>query len=142
MDMKIARIVCAFVATFSVVAIAAPGGVVDTDAGTYTLTVNAGVTNVITAEDVTAASGYALVKKGTGTLLSGADTAGFAGEIRIEEGILFVNDLGGLGTGAGGTVVSNGAALHVCYGTADALNFASGSSYVEANAKTRKGQVR
>ena len=103
-------------------------GVVDADAGTYTLTVSAGVTNAITAEDVTAASGYALVKKGAGTLLSGADTAGFAGEIRIEEGILFVNDGGGLGTGAGGTVVSNGAALHVCYGTADALNFASGET--------------
>ena len=117
-------IVAAFMASFHAApAQAAPGGVVDADAGTYTLTVDAGVTNAITADDVAAASGYALVKKGAGTLLSGADTAGFAGEIRIEEGILFVNDGGGLGTGAGGTVVSNGAALHLQYSAHDTLVF-------------------
>ena len=113
---------------FGVVALAAPSGVVDADAGTYTLTVDAGTTNAITADDVAAASGYALVKRGSGTLLSGADTTGFAGEIRIEEGILFVNDLGGLGTSGGGTVVSNGAALHLQYSAHDTLTFADGET--------------
>ncbi len=128
MTMKNARVFCAFAAMLGVVALAAPSGVVDTDAGTYTLTVDAGTTNAITADDVTAASGHALVKKGGGTLVSGADTSAFAGEIRIEEGILLVNDNGGLGTGAGGTVVSNGAALYVSYATDDALRFAAGES--------------
>ena len=106
--------------------IADPGGVADTAAGTYTLDYDTAYT--VTADDATAAEGLDIVKKGSGTVTAGADLASFAGEIRIEEGIWFVNDLGGLGTGAGGTVVSNGAALHFNYSGRNILKFAAGES--------------
>ena len=104
------------------VAMADPGGVADTDAGTYTLDKDSAYT--VTSEDVSAAAGLAIVKKGSGTVTAGAALASFAGEIRIEEGIWLVTDSGGLGTADGGTVVSNGAALHVSCATKDGITFA------------------
>ena len=112
------------IAVFAVAlaAFADPGGVADTDAGTYTLNYDTAYT--VTSEDVTAAEGLAIVKKGSGTVTAGAALATFAGEIRIEEGIWLVTDSGGLGTADGGTVVSNGAALHVNCATKDGITFA------------------
>ena len=108
------------------VAMADPGGVADTDAGTYTLDKDSAYT--VTSEDVSAAAGLAIVKKGSGTVTAGAELATFAGEIRIEAGIWLVTDSGGLGTAAGGTVVSNGAALHVSGGAKDGIKFAAGET--------------
>ena len=121
--------------------VADPGGVADTAAGTYTLDYDTAYT--VTAEDATAAEGLDIVKKGSGTVTAGADLASFAGEIRIEEGVWLVNDNGGLGTGAGGTVVSNGASLHVNYDTKDGLKFAAGETVTICGAGTdNKGCFR
>ena len=108
------------------VARADPGGVADTVAGTYTLDKDSAYT--VNADDVTAAAGLDIVKKGSGTVTAGAELATFAGEIRIEEGIWLVTDSGGWGTGAGGTVVSNGAALHISSATKDGIVFAAGET--------------
>ena len=64
------------------VAVADPGGVADPAAGTYTLDKDSAYT--VTSEDVSAAEGLAIVKKGCGTVTAGAELATFDGEIRIE----------------------------------------------------------
>ncbi|HRR32861.1 MAG TPA: hypothetical protein P5026_02065 [Kiritimatiellia bacterium] len=104
--------------------LAEPGGVIDTEAGTYTIETEGAYT--IVEDDVTAAEGLAFVKRGSGTVTAGAVMGTFAGEIRIEEGIWLAVDPGALGTADGGTVVSNGAALHVSSGTRDVIRFAKG----------------
>lgn len=113
-------------ATGMVIALQAADAVGNVFDGVYVVTVAAGETNSLSAADATAAKGYPLAKRGAGVLKSDANMAEFAGEIRIEEGIMLLSGKGGLGTGAGGTVVSNGAALHLA-DSSDNIRLATGS---------------
>ena len=107
------------VASIGVTTFAAPTAGLDGDV--YYVNVPAGET--VSATDaswsswVSAASGHPFAKRGGGTLTAGAAMASFAGEIRIEGGIYAVSADGGLGTTAGGTVVSNNATLLIAGGT-------------------------
>ena len=121
MNMK--KVVAVLAVALGGVAYAETGGTVDGEAGAYAITVAKDAEYTVTADDVAAAAGLALAKRGEGTLIADAVMAGFAGEIRIEEGFYRAIDPGALGTADGGTVVSNNAALHVSYGTKDKLIF-------------------
>ena len=81
--------------------------------GVYVVTVPSGKEANIQGADATAANeaNAPIAKRGGGTLYSGSGFGNFAGELRIEEGSLWVNHNNSLGTTAGGTVVSNGAML-------------------------------
>lgn len=114
-----AALCAALIAVYGLTAFAAPSAGLDGDV--YYVSVPAG--EVVSASDAnwstwaSAASGHAFAKRGGGTLTSGAAMASFAGEIRIEGGIYAVSADGGLGTTAGGTVVSNNATLLIAGGT-------------------------
>lgn len=86
----------------------------------YTVTVPEGTTNEFSEADLTAlGSGTydVLVKDGPGALhVHPTDIMSFAGEIRIKEGVWFINENaegGFFGTSAGATYVSSNAAIHV-----------------------------
>lgn len=96
-------------------------GVLDPSANTYTITVAKGAADVtLSPEDVTAlGKSVALVKKGEGRLIVATDlkTAGYDGEIRIEEGYFRTMVDGSLGGTTAGTIISSasssGATLEV-----------------------------
>ncbi len=85
-------------------------GITLTGAGTFL--VNSGTTNTIIAP-ITGAGG--LTKTGTGNLVLGA-TNDFAGATLVSGGSLIVSNNASLGTAAGGTTVSSGAALVIATG--------------------------
>lgn len=104
----------AFVLGMTFAALAAQQGSLDGD-GNYVISVANG-NATLSSEDVAAlGSSVPLVKRGAGRLVieTNLRTAGYAGEIRVEEGYLRARALGALGTTAGGTVVSNGATLEI-----------------------------
>ena len=81
--------------------------------GVYVVTVPGGKEANLQGADATTANdaNVPIAKRGGGTLYSGSGFGSFAGELRIEEGGLWINHNNSLGTTAGGTVVSNGALL-------------------------------
>ena len=81
--------------------------------GVYVVTVPGGKEANLQGADATAANdaNAPIAKRGGGTLYAGSGFGSFAGEIRVEEGGLWINHNNSLGTTAGGTVVSNGALL-------------------------------
>ena len=81
--------------------------------GVYAVTVPDGKEANIQGDDATAANNAnaPIAKRGGGTLYAGSGFGSFTGEMRIEEGGLWVNSNNSLGTTAGCTVISNGAML-------------------------------
>lgn len=113
--------VAALIAAHGLTAFAAPTAGLDGDV--YYVNVPAGETveadNASWSSWVSAASGHPFAKRGEGTLKAGAAMASFAGEIRIENGVYAVMTSDGLGTTAGGTVVSNNATLLITGGVSN-----------------------
>ncbi len=110
-----------FIAAHYLTAFAAPTAGLDGDV--YYVDVPAGETvsdsDASWSSWVSAASGHPFAKRGEGTLKAGAAMASFAGEIRIENGVYAVMTDDGLGTTAGGTVVSNNATLLITGGVSN-----------------------
>lgn len=119
-NMMLIAVVAAF-ATTCEIANAAP--TVGLDGDVFYVYVPAGETveadNANWSSWVSAASGHSFAKRGEGTLKAGAAMALFAGEIRIENGVYALMSNDGLGTTAGGTVVSNNATLLITDGVSN-----------------------
>lgn len=86
--------------------------------GTTSITVGTGLSATISRDIVnnTLAVPGTLIKTGLGTLAMTGATNSYSGLTTISQGLLTISDNTGLGTGAEGTVVSNGATLGITAG--------------------------